>query len=88
MNDQTTSIQCLIFRAQEQQIQHLTTQINQAKAVRDTATLAEELGNATQALLDCEEYQKHSLDCSDCQQFSELRRKAAQLILTATRHAL
>jgi hypothetical protein len=81
------NIQCSIFGAQEERIQRLNTQINQARTVQTKAPLAEELSQAAQKLLDCEKYQEHSLDCAYCQQFSELRRKTAQLILAARRLA-
>ncbi len=93
MDDQTSStesifnIQCPIFRAQEERIQHLTEQINQAQPVKEKAPLAEELSQAAQELLDCAEYQEYSLDCTYCQRFSQLRQKTAQLILVARRLA-
>jgi hypothetical protein len=87
MDEQTASIQCSFFRAQEERIQRLNTQINQARTVQTKAPLAEELSQAAQGLLDCEKYQGYSLDCAYCQQFSELRRKTAQLILVARRLA-
>lgn len=93
MSDQASStesifnIQCSLFRAQEERIQHLTEQINQARTVKEKAPLAEELSAAAQELLDCAEYQEQSLDCTYCQKFSELRQKTAQLILAARRLA-
>ncbi len=87
MDEQTAGIQCFIFREQEDRVQRLNTQINQARTVQTKAPLAEELSQAAQELLDCEKYQEHSLDCAYCQQFSELRRKTAQLILAARRLA-
>jgi hypothetical protein len=55
--------------------------------VRDKAPLAEELHQAAQELLSCTEYQEHSLDCTYCQKFSELRQRTAQLIQAARRPA-
>ncbi len=85
MDEQASSIQCPIFRAQEEHVQRLTEQINRAKSVVHKAPLAEELSQVVQQLLDCTKYQDHNLDCAYCQQFSEYRRKTAQMILTARR---
>ena len=85
MDDLTARIQCSIFRAQEEHVQRLTEQINQARSVVGKAPLAKELCQSARDLLDCEKYQDYSLDCAYCQQFSKLRRKTAQLILVARR---
>jgi len=80
-------IGCPKFQAQESVVARLTQQINAARTVTEKAPKAEELIEAVEELLDCGEYEEESLDCRLCHNFSELRKKTAELILKAGRLA-
>lgn len=80
-------IQCPIdlFSRQEEEIAHLTRAINQARTTDQKAPWAQELIEAVDVLLACEQYDQGSLDCRLCRNFSELRRKTAALVVKAMR---
>ena len=80
-------IRCPKFQAQESVVIRLTRQINAARTVAEKAPKAEELIEAVEETADCDEYEEESLDCRLCHNFSELRKKTAQLILKAGRLA-
>jgi len=86
MTDEQPSISCPKFQAQEGVVTGLTQQINAARTVAEKAPKAEELIEAVEELLDCSEYEE-SLDCQLCHNFSQLRKKTAELILKAGRLA-
>jgi hypothetical protein len=79
------SIQCPIglFRRQEEEINRLTQEINQARTAAEKAPWAQALIEAVDVLLACEQYDQESLDCRLCRNFSELRRKTAALVVKA-----
>jgi hypothetical protein len=81
------SIHCLIglFPRQEEEIAHLTQEINQARTAAEKAPWAQALIEAVDVLLACEQYDQESLDCRLCRNFSELRRKTAALVIKAGR---
>lgn len=87
MTDEQPSISCPKFRVQESIIARLTQQINAARTVAEKAPKAEGLIEVVEELLDCCEYEEESLDCRLCHNFSELRKKTAELILKAGRLA-
>jgi hypothetical protein len=79
------SIHCPIglFPGQEEEIARLTQVINQARTAVEKVPWAQALIEAADVLLTCEQYDAGSLDCCLCRAFSELRRKAASLIVKA-----
>jgi hypothetical protein len=81
------SIQCPIglFRRQEEEINRLTQEINQARTAAEKAPWAQAMMEAVDVLLACEQYDEQSPDCRLCHNFSELRRKIAILVVKAGR---
>jgi hypothetical protein len=81
------SIHCPIglFPRQEEEIARLTQEINQARTAAEKAPWAQELMEAVDVLLACEQYDEESMDCRLCRSFSELRRKTAMLVVKAGR---
>ncbi len=81
------SIHCPIglFPRQEEEIARLTQEINQARTAAEKAPWAQELMEAVDVLLACEQYDEESLDCRLCRNFSELRHKTAALVVKAGR---
>ncbi len=80
-------IQCPIdlFSRQEEEIAHLTRAINQARTAAEKAPWAQELIEAVDVLLACEQCDQGSLVCRLCRNFAELRRKTAALVVKAGR---
>jgi len=81
------SIRCPIglFPRQEEEIARLTWEINQARTAAEKAPRAQAFIEAIDVLLACESYNEESLECRFCRKFSELRRKAATLVVNAGR---
>ena len=81
------SIQCPIglFRGQEEEINRVTQEINQARTAGEKAPWAQALIETVDVLLTCEQYDEGSMDCRLCRNFSELRRKTAALVIKAGR---
>jgi hypothetical protein len=74
-----------LFPRQEEEINRLTQEINQARTAAEKAPWAQALMEAVDVLLACEQYDEQSLDCRLCCNFSELRRKTAALVIKAGR---
>jgi hypothetical protein len=85
--DRQASIHCPIglFPRQEEEIAHLTQEINQARTAAEKAPWAQALIEAVDVLLACEQYDEGSINCRLCRNFSELRRKTAALVIRASR---
>ena len=83
--DKAAGIRCPIglFSRQEAEIARLTQEINQAPTAAEKASWAQELREAVNVLLACEDYDEGTVDCRLCHNFSELRRKTATLVLKA-----
>jgi Mor family transcriptional regulator len=83
--DRQASIHCPIglFPGQEEEIGRLTQAINQARTAAEKAPWAQALIETVDVLLACEQYDEGSMDCGLCRNFSELRRKAAALVIKA-----
>jgi len=81
------SIQCPIglFRGQDEEINRLAQEINQAQTAAEKAPWAQAMMEAVDVLLACEQYDEGSIDCSICRNFSELGHKTAALIVKAGR---
>jgi hypothetical protein len=80
-------IQCPIdlFLRQEEKTVRLTREINQARTAAEKAPWAQELIEAVDVLLACEQYDLGSPDCRLCHNFSGLRHKTADLVVKASR---
>jgi len=80
-------IQCPIdlFPRQEEKTVRLIREINQAWTAAEKAPWAQELIEAVDVLLTCEQYDQASQDCRLCHNFLELRRKTAALVVKAGR---
>jgi hypothetical protein len=74
-----------LFPRQEAEITRLTQEINRAPTATAKAPWAQELMEAVDVLLACEQYDGESLDCRLCRNFSELRHKTASLVIKAGR---
>ncbi len=72
-----------LFARQEGEVMRLTRAINQAPRAAEKAVWAQVLVEAVDVLLGCEQYDEGSLHCRLCQEFSELRRKTAALVVKA-----
>jgi len=84
-NERRADIRCPsgLFARQEAEVNRVTGAINQAPRVAEKAVWAQVLVEAVDVLLGCEQYDEGSLHCRLCQQFSELRRKTAALVVKA-----
>ncbi len=79
----TTAIQCPIglFERQEAKIEVLAKAINAAKTAAEKAPHARTLIEEAKVLLDCASNDRANENCENCQSFSELRLKTANLIV-------
>lgn len=79
------SIRCPIdlFSEQEAKIERLTEAINRAPTATEKAPLAQDLIEAVDVLLACEQYDEENVNCRLCRNFSKLRRKTAALVMKA-----
>lgn len=80
MAHEQSGIRCPRFSAQESICVRLTERLNVARTAVEKAARAEELFEVVQELLDCEEYDEQSLDCQNCRNISQLRKKTAELV--------
>jgi hypothetical protein len=74
-----------LFPRQETEVSRLTQAINQARTAADKAPWAEAMIETVDVLLACEAYDERSMDCRLCRQFSQLRRKTAEVVVKAGR---
>ena len=72
-----------LFARQEAEVNRVTQAINQASRATEKAVWAQVLVEAVDVLVGCEQYDEESLGCQLCQQFSQLRRKTAALVVKA-----
>ena len=72
-----------LFARQEGEVMRLTGAINQAPRAAEKAAWAQVLVEVVDVLLECEQYDEGSLHCRLCEEFSELRRKTAALVVKA-----
>ncbi|MBI3362510.1 MAG: hypothetical protein HY023_15520 [Chloroflexi bacterium] len=87
--EKPTGIRCPIdlFPRQEAEIARLTQAINQAPTAAEKAPVAQAMIEVVDVLLACEQFDEQSTDCRLCRNFSQLRRKTADLIVKAGRLA-
>ncbi len=85
--EKQTGIDCPIhlFPKQEAEIDRLTQEINRAPTAADKVPAAQALTEAVEVLLACEAYDEENAHCQLCQQFSQLRRKTAEVVIKAGR---
>ena len=85
--DRPAGIRCPtgLFPRQEEEIARLTRAINQARTAAEKAPWAQQLIEAVDVLLACEQYDEGSMHCRLCRNFSELRHKTAALVIKAGR---
>jgi hypothetical protein len=74
-----------LFSGQETEVSRLTGAINQARTAADKAPWAQAMIETVDVLLACEAYDEGSMDCRLCRQFSQLRRKTAEVVVKAGR---
>ncbi len=72
-----------LFARQEAEVNRVTQAINQARRATEKAGWAQVLIEVVAVLLECDEYDEESQHCRLCQEFSELRRKTAALVVKA-----
>ena len=80
---QQTGIHCPIglFEQQESKIEALTEAINAAHGAAEKMPQARMLIDEVHVLLDCASYDRGNENCRLCHSFSDLRMKAARLIV-------
>ncbi|OGO05769.1 MAG: hypothetical protein A2Y73_07345 [Chloroflexi bacterium RBG_13_56_8] len=85
MSPEKVGIHCPtgLFSQQEAEIIFLTEKLNQAHTAAAKLPWAQDLMEAVATLLTCERYDEESMDCTLCRGFSELRSKAAELVVRA-----
>jgi hypothetical protein len=74
-----------LFPRQETEVSRLTEAINQARTAAGKVPFAEAMIETVHMLLACEAYDEGSMDCRLCRQFSQLRRKTAEVVVKAGR---
>jgi hypothetical protein len=80
-------INCPTFRKQELVIKNFIEKINQAKKVQEKSQFSDEMLKETDVILSCADYKGESLDCKNCHMLTNLRKKAANLIIKAKKLA-
>jgi len=80
-----TGIRCPVslFARQETEVNRVTRAVNQAPRAAEKAIWAQVLMEVVDVLLGSEHYDEASRHCRLCQEFSQLRRKTAALIVKA-----
>ena len=83
--EQRADIRCPsgLFARQEAEVNRATGAMNRAAAATEKVAWAQALIEVVDVLLECDEYDEESLHCRLCQEFSELRRKTAALVVRA-----
>jgi len=87
MPRENAKINCPVFQKQEPVIEDITAKLNKAEGVQEKATLAVELQEKVGTLISCSDYDKRSPDCRNCRFIANLRKRAADLIIKATKLA-
>lgn len=75
-------IRCPIFNKHETAIKRITEEINKAHG-QQKIWWAEELLRDVKVLLECPDHDGAKLDCLNCRTISQLRSRAANLVLKA-----
>jgi len=81
MNDE---IQCINFIQHENRIASLTLEINSYEKLSEKGSVANELGEEAENLLNCEDYNEKESDCINCHTISTLRKRTAGLVSKAS----
>ena len=76
-----SNISCSIFRKREPIIKVFTDMLNKTKDYQHKIEFASDLLRNLDILLDCSEYNVQSFDCKNCRFISNLRKKAANLVI-------
>jgi len=82
---QPRMMSCSKYRETEGLIEKLTDEINKAEDMAAKAAKATELLETANALLSCDDYEKGSWDCENCQRIASLRKEVSQIILQVSR---
>ncbi|MDO8885539.1 hypothetical protein [Candidatus Oleimmundimicrobium sp.] len=83
MGEPGSEISCPLFLSEEEIIERLTSEINEAASVEEKAAKAQDLMDEIEVFLSCEEYDDKNVGCKNCRVISELRKKAAELVVKA-----
>ncbi len=83
MHQEQDKISCSIFQKQEPIIKEFTDRLNKVKDYQQKQELASDLSRYVDMVLECLEYNVDSLDCKNCRFISNLRKKAANIIIKA-----
>jgi len=84
---QEANIRCSIFQKQEPVIKEFTDMLNKANGYQRKVELASDLLRNVDVLLNCSEYNPNTLDCKNCRFISNLRKKAANIVIKARKLA-
>jgi len=87
MPKEDAKINCPAFQKQELVVKDITAQINEDKEVLKKAAFAEELQKEVDVLLSCPDYNKKSVECTNCHFIANVRKKTAALIIKAKKLA-
>ncbi|MCX6054964.1 MAG: hypothetical protein NTZ74_08640 [Chloroflexi bacterium] len=89
-NNLQTKIQCPInlFSQKEEEIDQLTLMINQVQSAAQKEPIALDLIENVQVLLECQSFDEGNINCSLCQNISQLRLKTYNLVVKSGRVSL
>lgn len=80
MEKKNVEIHCPIFLNEEEVMEKLTQEINEAKSIGEKVAKAQELIDEVETLLSCEEYDSKNIDCKNCRIISNLRKETAEVV--------
>jgi hypothetical protein len=83
MNDETNEVQCSVFQQHDSRIKSLTQEVNSYEKLSDKGSVADELCEESETLLNCEDYNEKEEDCINCHTISTLRKRTAGLVSRA-----
>ena len=83
MHQEQDRIACSIFQQKEPSIKEFTDRLNEVEDYQHKIELASDLSRYVDMLLECLEYNINSLDCKNCRFISNIRKKAAGIIIKA-----
>jgi hypothetical protein len=81
------NIDCPEYQKQEQIMQDVIVEINQAKGAQEKARFAQGMQEEADELLSCKGYDSKKLDCKRCHFIANLRKQFIDLIIRAKKLA-
>lgn len=87
MEEKKIGIDCSIFLGEEQAMERLTKEINEARSIEVRAAKAQVLIDEAEVLLACDRYNANSMDCRNCRTITDMRKSTAEMIKKTQRLA-